>query len=192
MQKIIFTSQPASAELCLNELNGAGLSFNFLKWLGAGVGILETDISFSDFSVAVRESRLIFLRHICPADIVISLENAGAANLNQAVLAVCDNIKDTLPKDSGFSVQVRRSADVKCDISGLQHTIADEISSCGCSLNVRCPVNILSVYICRDEAYIGMSAAADNLSSWPGGMRRYAMLPQTVSRAELKHWSISI
>src|SRR6202007_1726201 len=37
-----------------------------------------------------------------------------------------------------------------------------------------------------DKGYLGISTAEENLSSWPGGTRRFAQTPEQISRAEFK------
>jgi len=48
------------------------------------------------------------------------------------------------------------------------------------------PTEVLSVVCAGDVAYLGLSPAEQNLSSWPGGMHRFARRPEQISRAELK------
>ncbi len=48
------------------------------------------------------------------------------------------------------------------------------------------PVVIISILCTAEHAYLGISTAQDNLSSWPGGMRRYAQTEEQISRAEFK------
>lgn len=187
MQRVIFTSQPSSAELCLNEMNKANLKFSFIKWLDGGVGIIETDKSFSEFSKDIKKSKLIFLRHICPVDQIIQINTSETDGLNDNIIKLTiDKILIHVPKDASLSVQIRRSSSAKYDISDLQHDMAEYLKKSDFIINVSQPEYIVSVYIYRDVAYFGMSKTEDNLSSWPGGMRRYAILPETVSRAEFK------
>ncbi len=187
MQRIIFTSQASSAELCLNEMNKAGLAFKFAEWLESGVGVIEADMSFPEFSDAVKSCGLIFLRHICPADKVIRADNIDTDDCkNNIVYEIVREVQPSLRHAKSFSVQVRRSPSAECDALELQRSIADGLKESGFILSVNNPDYIISVYICKDVVYAGTSKAEDNLSSWPGGMRRYAMLPETVSRAEFK------
>ena len=188
MQRIIFTSQASSAELCLNEMNKAGLKFKFAGWLESGIGIIETDMSFIEFSDAVKSCKLIFLRHICPVDQVIGIDNIVNmyGKKNDVVYKIVKEAQQSLRDAKSFSVQVRRSSSAEYDALELQRSIADGLKESGFILSVNNPDYIISVYIFKDVVYEGTSKAEDNLSSWPGGMRRYAMLPETVSRAEFK------
>ena len=56
----------------------------------------------------------------------------------------------------------------------------------GTPLDVRQPVQILSVVMHGRTAHIGLSLAAHNLSDWAGGMRRFAREKEQISRAEFK------
>ncbi len=51
---------------------------------------------------------------------------------------------------------------------------------------MRHPVQVVSVVLAPDEAFLGVSRAIDNLSDWAGGARRFRRDPDQISRAEFK------
>jgi len=56
----------------------------------------------------------------------------------------------------------------------------------GAPLDVRQPAQILSVVLAPDRGYLGLSCAADNVSDWAGGVRRFKREAGQISRAEFK------
>jgi 23S rRNA (cytidine2498-2'-O)-methyltransferase len=69
----------------------------------------------------------------------------------------------------------------------LNQTLAQTITAVTqASLDVRRPLQILSVVVGPEQGYLGLSLAAHNLSDWAGGRRRFARDEQQISRAEFK------
>ena len=68
----------------------------------------------------------------------------------------------------------------------MNERLAALLQSWGAPLDVRSPVQVLSVTCTPRDAYLGLSLAAENLSSWAGGERRFKREPEQVSRAEFK------
>ena len=56
----------------------------------------------------------------------------------------------------------------------------------GVPLDVRQPAQVLSVVLAPGQGYLGLSHAADNVSDWAGGARRFKREKGQVSRAEFK------
>jgi 23S rRNA (cytidine2498-2'-O)-methyltransferase len=56
----------------------------------------------------------------------------------------------------------------------------------GAPLDVKSPVQILSVVVDQENAYLGISLTQQNLSDWAGGVRRFAKDKGQISRAEFK------
>jgi 23S rRNA (cytidine2498-2'-O)-methyltransferase len=94
-----------------------------------------------------------------------------------------DLIDPSLP----FSVQSRILADVSYKPFDINSAASDIIHTrIGAPLNVRQPVQILSIVIAAETAYLGLSLAAHNLSDWGGGIHRFAHERDQISRAEFK------
>jgi 23S rRNA (cytidine2498-2'-O)-methyltransferase len=56
----------------------------------------------------------------------------------------------------------------------------------GVPLDVRRPEQVFSVVLTPAQGYLGLSRAADNLSDWAGGARRFKREAGQISRAEFK------
>lgn len=122
----------------------------------------------------------VFIRHIHPVRVTVTLDGQNDLDaIADAVisLAVCPV--------STFSVQTRillkntrgyTPFDVNNRVSGLING----------TLDIKSPNEVLSITICENKAYIGFSAASDNLSSWAGGRIRFRHEPEQISRAEFK------
>ncbi|HUM72546.1 MAG TPA: SAM-dependent methyltransferase, partial [Chloroflexota bacterium] len=92
-----------------------------------------------------------------------------------------------LDEELPFSVQTRLLADLPYkpfDVNtAVAHTLQQHTPA---PLDVRHPVQVLSIVVTDEVAYAGISLAAHNLSDWAGGMHRFARQPGQISRAEFK------
>jgi hypothetical protein len=95
--KIIFSCQADFHGIALQEILGIN-NTAFISWLDGGVGLLEYHGAFDEFSVAAREKRLIFTRHIFPAEYIVSC--ADAEKCTEKFIMRMD-------KNKSFSVQLR-------------------------------------------------------------------------------------
>ncbi len=184
LSSIIFTCQPSSGEMCLNEMN-AVCSVGFERWLDAGVGLISPEVKFSKFSGTMRSEKLIFLRHICPAGDILPFESPEKLISLPQFLRLMEEYESCMAEGS-FSVQARKPAASQMDIHALQHAVTDWLKDKGHICRTNDPDYIISIYIDESRAYFGLSEAYQNMSGWPGGMRRYAMREDTISRAEFK------
>ena len=179
--KIIFSCQADFHDISLQEILNTSASLKFIKWIDGGAGLLEyTGGTFAEFSELIREKRLIFVRHIFPAEYIIlyaEVEN----------FVFMRDFTSRMDKSKNFSVQLRVADDNKTyQSTEIKQKITDYFKSGGFTENKRYPEQIISAFISNDFAYIGLSAAEENLSIWSGGMRHYAMRDDTVSRAGFK------
>jgi 23S rRNA (cytidine2498-2'-O)-methyltransferase len=86
-----------------------------------------------------------------------------------------------------FSVQARLLADKPYNKFAVNSALSDAIELLtGAVLHTADPVQVLSVVITEAVAYVGLSLAATNLSSWAGGEHRFAREEGQISRAEFK------
>ena len=83
-----------------------------------------------------------------------------------------------------YQTQIRAAKEY--DSLEIKKNISDYFKSEGFIEDKRYPEQIISIYIAKDSAYIGLSGAEENLSIWSGGMRLYATREDTISRAEFK------
>lgn len=177
MSRFIFTCQPDGTDLALAELKRADSALSVCRWLEAGCAVCETALSFSVYSAALRALSPVFVRHICPADGETSPDD----------LAVISELAlSALLEGESFSVQVRSlSGKTSDDRRAAAQNICTPIESMGYVSDKSSPDKIISVMM-GETVYFGISSPEENLSSWAGGMRRFAREELTASRAEFK------
>ena len=198
---LILTAEADFLDLALAELHKAVPAAQTAP-LADGVLLVSSDITFFDLAEIWRLAPPIFVRHICPVQVIVPLRNK--LNTDLAILGqhVTDAILPLIDPDLPFSVQTRVLADLPYNPFDLNTPLAEILSSGGAPLDVRNPQQILSV-VCaarsqqEDEsrggplganyvAYLGLSLAINNLSNWAGGVRRFAREEGQVSRSEFK------
>lgn len=193
---VIFTCQQESETLCLNELMKAGRDVRFVRWLDRGVGMLACTDAFAAFSGTVRETGVIFARHLFPADYELGCEDTGRQDagcqadnspLCEESRAALGEMAARMRKDQPFGVQLRgKPGEALKQLPEMRRAVVSFFENHGFVEQVKQPAQIVSGYLAGDRLYMGFSAARDNLSDWPGGMRAYAVREDTVSRAEFK------
>ncbi len=181
----ILTASPDADHAAWNEIRASAPGVRLLRWLDPGVGLLEAEMDWNTLATRLREQPPVFCRHLCPAQIHIPLQQSETDldALAKVCLEVIPMLNATLP----FSVQTRLFGegwpytryDVNVQLSQILN--AQELR-----LDVRQPEQILSVVLTPAEGYLGVSRAADNLSDWAGGVRRFKWEAEQISRAEFK------
>ena len=179
---IIFSCQMESKERCLNELLATGWGIKFDGWLGHGAGIIRCDGTFSEFSDSVRIKPLIFLQHIFPVEHTIYWNTQYTTTLFDTL----DELASRMCLDKSFSVQMRHTGTLGMEAQHLKREMQTYFESKGFKLQVSHPTLVVSVFCTEERIMLGLSHAAQNLSDWTGGMRKYAFRPETISRAEFK------
>ncbi|MCL2518577.1 MAG: hypothetical protein FWF15_08450, partial [Oscillospiraceae bacterium] len=131
--KIIFSCQADFHGISLQEILNVDSSIKFIKWIDAGVGLIEYNGSFVEFSALMKEKRLIFLRHIFPAEYIIPYSDIGELKFLP------------LDKTKNFSVQIRAAKEY--DSLEIKKNISDYFKSEGFIEDKRYPEQIISIYI---------------------------------------------
>ncbi len=182
---VILTSDPAAAGIALGEVTSLAPGSQLRDWLSPGVGWVESDADWGSLASRLRRRPPVFCRHICPAQVRIPLERLGT-DLDDLVLAG-RLLFPYLDLTRTISVQTRILGSL-CPYGGYDvNTLLSKLFvGQGVQLNVRCPEQVCSVVITPDQGFLGLSLAADNLSDWAGGARRFKRRSQQVSRAEFK------
>jgi 23S rRNA (cytidine2498-2'-O)-methyltransferase len=182
----IFTAAPASGRFALDEIREADRGFRLLDWLEPGVGLGELAGGWDLLAAAFRRKPPVFVRHICPVQTSRPLARSPSdlSGLDQAV----ENLIPLLEWEQSFSVQTRLLGGGGWPYQrfDVNQRLAAKLQSAGVSLEVSRPQQVLSVVCTTTHAYVGLSAAADNLSDWAGGERRFKREAGQVSRAEFK------
>ncbi len=162
--------------------------------LAPGLFLVSSQYAEDDFAAIVAQEPPIYARHLFPVQAIIPLTKTldDLDKLAESVaglpgLAILDS-------EISFTVQARLIGDEEGQPSAYAYTpfaikerlVAVIAERSGAQENIREPEEVLSVVCAGEQAYIGLSLAELNLSSWPGGMRRFAKRAEQISRAELK------
>jgi len=184
MNSIVFTCQEQSYDLCRRELQ-AIFPTGLRNWLVPGVGIWQTGTLFPQAAETVRRAAPIFLRHIYPLELeaAIPAEGLTAELIAKWFAPFIPRIRD----DGPFSAQFR-ALDEETGVHRHEWmaAVSEYLVSQGGVLQVEDPALALSAVTYKNMIYAGLSHAAGNLSSWPGGMRRFAHWHGQSSRAAFK------
>ncbi|HEX2915215.1 MAG TPA: SAM-dependent methyltransferase [Chloroflexia bacterium] len=161
--------------------------------LAPGLFLVTSSFSEYDFAAMLTQQPPIYVRHLFPVQATIPLTKTNEDLERLAETASNLPRLSELPAETPFAVQARLIEE-EGKASAYAYTpyaIKEKLSAViaektGAVENVREPLEILSVVCVNEKAYLGLSLAELNLSSWPGGMRRFAKRPEQISRAELK------
>jgi 23S rRNA (cytidine2498-2'-O)-methyltransferase len=182
---IIFTAAAESGRIALAELQRASKNAQLLDWLAPGVGRVDMGIGWESLVDALQNRPPIFVRHICPAQITVSLEQK-TSDLNILSTAAKSLVNNLDPSQS-FSVQTRLLGDhYEFGRFNVNQRLAAVLEKSGAPLDVRQPAQVLSVVCTQHRAYLGLSPASENLSDWAGGERRFKHEAGQISRSEFK------
>ncbi len=88
--------------------------------------------------------------------------------------------------NKSFSVQARVIFSDTLKKYDVVQQFSDAFTSRGFTLDVKVPRQVVSVIIRGEFMFAGLSDTTQNLSDFPGGMRRYAKYDGQISRAEFK------
>ena len=186
MNKIVFTTQENSCTFSLNELEKISECTKLLKWLKPGIGILETDESFTLISEIIINKPLLFTRHIFPILNTIEI-NEDENDLDLIINSICQ-INEPFKKEKTFSVQARTLNETKSTLSkfDLNLNISNYFELQGYKLDIKNPKQIISIITQGKLCYIGISESKYNLSNWTGGEHRFKYFDDQISRSEFK------
>jgi 23S rRNA (cytidine2498-2'-O)-methyltransferase len=189
MQQLILTTNPDFAELALQELEQAAQHIQPAKRLAPGIYLVSLVQSWGELATTWQQQPPIFVRHLCPVQQVLPLQNELEADLARLTALVQAEIAPLLDPALSLSVQTRILDSLIYKPFDLNTALASALqSACGVTIHVQAPQQVLSL-VCTGEpacAYIGLSLAADNLSNWAGGVHRFAREADQVSRSEFK------
>ncbi len=184
-KQLVFTAAPETARLALDELQLADPAAHLQDWLEKGVGRVTCGGDWATVVAAFRKQPPIFCRHICPVQLEVQITQARY-DLERIAEAAPTLITQIDP-DLTFSVQTRLLFHQHpYGPFNVNQQLAAVIEETGAKLDVRKPEQVLSVVCTRDRAWLGLSLAAENLSNWAGGARRFKREAGQISRAEFK------
>lgn len=191
MTRFVFTAAPEASVCALNELTKSGVTARLEKWLAPGVGLVVFGDSQASCQQRIAAHPPVFIRHLFPVQTVAKMSEEG-----QSAARCAQQLAEGLPAlipDDTFAVQVRLFASGQVDRQWpwTRHDLANALTAAmqahyAAPVDVRHPLQVVSVVCVDGDLYAGVSRAADNLSGWPGGESRYAKQAGFVSRAEFK------
>lgn len=193
--KAIATWAPESEGAARNEILRSAPGLKWIERLGEGVHLILVPGGFPALARAFAQSPPIFVRHICPAEKAVPVD--GSAEDLDRLAAAAESFRARVLQP--FSVQSRILTPVHTGNSGarapgarvygrfeINERLAAVLAAGGAPIDVRQPVQVLSVVVAGGRAYLGLSRARENLSGWAGGERRLARRPGQISRAAFK------
>lgn len=182
---LILTADAASREPALAEVLAAAAGARLVHWLAPGEGLVALATPWHAVAQRLRVDPPVFCRHICPVEITLPLTQTRS-DLD-TLIAAGVSFAARLDVNRPFSVQTRTlGRGWPYGPYDVNTPLAAQLQASGAPLNVRAPVDVLSVVLTPDRGYLGLSPATDNLSNWAGGARRFRRERGQISRAEFK------
>lgn len=178
INSMIITCQTDAQKYAYAELRDeAGQNVN-TKWIAPGVGLAER--TFAPFT-----KQPIFIRHICPAEVLIPFGGDAVALAREYATK---RLADYAGHDgTTCAVQQRTLEPVDASSKSL---ILDELNAAIDDTSIPkargTPTVAVSVAFTKAGAYIGVSVTRDNLSPWAGGARPFAKTNDMICRSEFK------
>ncbi len=160
------------------------------QWLADGLALVPLPGGFEPFAAEVKRVAPIFLRHLAPVQTVQPV--TPFRGVTGALKRGLEALEDLAPSDTALAVQIRHvverdgSACVE-RMTALEREFAPAAAEVThCLIETAYPERIVSALIVGDRLLMGISDAAANISTWPGGERRFQEVDGQISRAEFK------
>lgn len=184
--RLIITAAPESLAAALAELR-FGQHRVLSTELEPGAALIELEQPLDELLAELERRPSIFIRHWAPVHRELLLDGTPGDLDRLAKIAV--GLAEHLTAGKPFSVQTRLLGEQEGQLTRFDvndRLAADIQDATGAALDVRQPHDILSVALAGERAYLGLSTAAFNRSSWAGGVHRFAREQGQLSRAEFK------
>jgi 23S rRNA (cytidine2498-2'-O)-methyltransferase len=188
----LVTAQPEFLGEAVAELQRLDTQLSSVEEIAPGI-MLCTIPGAAKFMQRAAARNLIFVRHLAPVQVIIPLSNT-ARDMGKIATAIAQLPSfSLLERGIHFSVQSRfvqteKSQEHRPFSTGqLNRSLAEAFAEESGSIeSINKPQVIISILCTMTTAYLGISPADTNLSSWPGGARHYAHTNEQISRAEFK------
>ena len=184
-EHIILTSNASSSSVALGEVRTLDPGLRLHKWLVPGVGWAELGSNWDSLAAHFRKQPPVFCRHVCPVQVRAPVEQ-DVTDLDY-LAEICSWFVPYMSATETFSAQTRLVEGgwpyARYDVN---LRLSEVFMGQGVPLDVRQPEQVLSVVLAPGQGYLGLSHAADNVSDWAGGARRFKREKGQVSRAEFK------
>jgi 23S rRNA (cytidine2498-2'-O)-methyltransferase len=207
---LVLTCDEGSIDLAEHELKQVAAHSHVVAHLAPGVMLVDTKWPFADLAAQWQARPPIFVRHVCPVQQVVPLwDSPGDPDELAEALAgeSGSGLTAALSDGQRFSVQARLFGELPFKPFDVNQAVSQAVvANTGAALDVRAPEQVLSV-VCAELSppvvdrlprelqpgphaalygLAGLSTAAQNLSDWAGGARRFAREEGQVSRSEFK------
>lgn len=190
--QIIVTAQLEFLQAALAELKQLDKRLTSAEELAPGIQLCRVPDA-QEFMQRAAAEKLIFVRHLAPVQAIVNLGNEEQdIGIMATALAELPTMT-LLERGTHFAVQSRfAQTDVNTGdrpyTSGIiNRTLAEAFAEeTGAVESIKKPLVVISILCTAYKSYLGISAAEDNLSSWPGGARHFAQTREQISRAEFK------
>ncbi len=156
-----------------------------LDEVAQGSGGLEKELALSPEITLVRTTRYpgqrwhpTFVRHRFPVDVKVKPEL-------EALAEAAGEFRPRMKKNRTFSVQARALEGSPVTAREVETALEESLRDAA-SFDRNKPFVVISVVVGPNEAWMGLSAADDNLSPWNGGQHHLAKREDQISRAEFK------
>ncbi len=204
----ILTCDDGSVEQATAELHAATPDARILEALADGVLLVDAGLPFAALAAQWRRTPPIFVRHIAPVQVFVPL--GGHAGDPDFLARTLPGKLPALETTQSFSVQARVLAEMQLTSLSIStrrwrrrlkrgirpttrraRTGASRLGGVRRAKRWQPDPQLLVGGAApgkgkRLVALAGISLAADNLSNWAGGMRRFAREEGQISRAEFK------
>jgi len=193
---LILTCDVDFFDLATEELFAAAADAEIVATVDDGVMAIYVPNGFVDLAERWRKAPPIFVRHICPVNVIAPLR-ASRDDL-YAIRDAAKPLADVLDPDLPFSVQTRIFGELPYKPFDINQIVSEAMQQMSAApLDVKLPQQILSVVVIpalethqaartTHHVLLGLSLTPLNISDWAGGMRRFAREDGQVSRAEFK------
>lgn len=191
-QRLIVTAQAEFLSAAFKELQQLDERLTSVEELSPEMMLCNIPDTIAFMRKAAR-AHPVFARHLAPVQ-----ESIAIANSEQDIGTIALHIAQMpafaqIARGTYFAVQSRfaqtdRSQGERAYTTGnLNQRLAEAFAEeTGATESIKKPHIIISILCTMHTAYLGISTAEESLSSWPGGMRRYAQTTEQISRAEFK------
>ncbi|MBV8694206.1 MAG: hypothetical protein JO183_01805 [Ktedonobacteraceae bacterium] len=191
-ETFIVTSNPEFSQAALAELRHIDKRLTPIEHLAPGITLCDAS-DFSLLAYQAARTHPTFVRHLAPVQAVVHITNEEQDIGRIAITAAALPTFTQLERGIQFAVQSRfvstdgNQVERSYSSGQLNQLLAEAFTAeTNAVESVKKPRIIVSLLCTAHTCYLGISSAEENLSSWPGGARRFANTPEQISRAEFK------
>ena len=185
--KFILSYNPKFKKLALDEIRVVDSKATLVQELNERTLLVSMHKNFNELSDFWKKNNPIFIQHIFQVHYELNLE-LDENDIKLITDAINNSLNIINPKKS-FSVQTQLLGDFPFKPIQINSEIAKLVEKgTKAKLNIKNPYQVISI-LCHGvskKCFVGISLAKQNLSKWSGGVTRYKIEKDQISRAELK------